>query len=94
MRRTAVPALRGDLVFGHAVSEASAGSDVAAIQATAVRESDYYVLNGVKNFVTNGLDADVYCVLAAMPDRNPLTGMVLLFVPARCPASKLAKKSA
>lgn len=86
------PALRGDLVFGHAVSEASAGSDVAAIQATAVRENDYYVLNGVKNFVTNGLDADVYCVLAAMPDRNPLTGMVLLFVPRSLPGIEISQE--
>lgn len=46
------------------LSESCAGSDVAAMRTTAVREGDEYVLNGTKTFITNGAISDIYVVFA------------------------------
>lgn len=46
------------------LSEACAGSDVAAMRTTAVRDGDEYVLNGTKTFITNGSISDIYVVFA------------------------------
>ncbi|MEC4175824.1 acyl-CoA dehydrogenase family protein [Adlercreutzia sp. R21] len=46
------------------LSESCAGSDVAAMRTTAVREGDEYVLNGTKTFITNGSISDIYVVFA------------------------------
>jgi alkylation response protein AidB-like acyl-CoA dehydrogenase len=51
------------------LSEPGAGSDAGALQATAVREGDTYVLNGSKNWVTNGQQAGIYLIFART-DRN------------------------
>lgn len=46
------------------LTEANAGSDVAAMRTTAVREGDEYVINGTKSFITNGSISSVYVVFA------------------------------
>jgi citronellyl-CoA dehydrogenase len=75
------PALSGVMLFGHAVSEEKAGSDVGNIQTFVRREGDGYILNGLKKYVTNGFQADVYCVLAKIEHSIPPVNMVLLMVP-------------
>lgn len=57
-------AVRGEKLFGFALSEPSAGSDAAAITTTAVKDGDFYVLNGHKRWITNAPDADCYVVFA------------------------------
>ena len=54
----------GELLGGFALSEPEAGSDAAALQTTAVRDGDEYVLNGTKFWITHGGYADVYIVMA------------------------------
>lgn len=54
----------GREIAAYAVTEPGTGSDVAAIQATARKVSDGYVLNGTKNFVSNGSHANFYVVFA------------------------------
>jgi acyl-CoA dehydrogenase len=54
----------GDLIAAFALSEAEAGSDVAAMQCAARRDGDHYVLNGEKTWISNGGIADVYTVFA------------------------------
>ncbi len=54
----------GEMLCAFGLTEAQAGSDVANIQTTATKEGDYYILNGVKQFISNGSIADVYVVLA------------------------------
>lgn len=68
-----LPALaRGDKRGALAVTESDAGSDVAAIQTTAVLDKDTYVINGRKMFITNGSHCDVVLVLAKTnPSANP-----------------------
>ncbi len=54
----------GEMQCAFGLTEAQAGSDAANIQTTAHRDGDYYVLNGVKQFISNASIADVYVVLA------------------------------
>ena len=81
------PTVRGEREECYAITEASAGSDVDAIEATAYRDGDEWVLNGVKWHVTSYNSAD-YCFFQAKkinpshPERR--------VVPARTPPPNLA----
>ena len=59
----------GKKLAAFALTEAGAGSDAGAIATTARKEGDHYVLNGVKQWITNGGEAEVYTVIA-MTDRE------------------------
>ena len=64
-KRTYLPKVaRGAAVAAFALSEAEAGSDVAAMQCRATREGGEYVLEGAKTWISNGGIADFYCVFA------------------------------
>jgi butyryl-CoA dehydrogenase len=54
----------GKKLAAFAVTEPEAGSDASAIQTTAKKEGDHYILNGMKHFITNGEVADTYVVIA------------------------------
>ncbi len=54
----------GEAIAAFALSEAAAGSDVAAMQCRARRDGDVYVLDGTKTWISNGGIADFYCVFA------------------------------
>ena len=63
-----LPALaRGEKIGCFALSEPASGSDAAAMRTSARREGDGWILNGTKNFITNGAIADV-CVVFAQTD--------------------------
>ena len=53
----------GETVTGAAFTEPDHGSDVSDVETTAVRDGDDFVINGVKTFITNGLDANYISVL-------------------------------
>jgi acyl-CoA dehydrogenase len=53
----------GDHITAIAMTEPGAGSDLAAIQTTAVKDGDHYVVNGSKTFITNGINADLILVV-------------------------------
>ncbi|MCM8784137.1 MAG: acyl-CoA dehydrogenase family protein [Candidatus Omnitrophica bacterium] len=59
----------GKKLAAFALTEANAGSDASAIQTTAEKKGDYYILNGTKQWITNGGEAEVYTVIA-MTDRS------------------------
>jgi butyryl-CoA dehydrogenase len=67
-REFLVPLARGDLLGCFALSEPEAGSDAAAQRTVAVRDGDDYVINGTKNWITNGPVADVM-ILMCMTDQ-------------------------
>ncbi len=75
------PAIRGEMVAAIGVTEPDAGSDVAGIQTRAVRDGDYYVINGSKMYITNGTQADWVCLLARTSDGTDYKGMSLIIVP-------------
>ncbi|MDQ0341081.1 acyl-CoA dehydrogenase [Caldalkalibacillus uzonensis] len=52
----------GEIITAIAITEPGAGSDLANIQTTAVRDGDHYVINGQKTFITNGIQSDLVLV--------------------------------
>ena len=63
-KRFIPPVLAGDKIAALGVTEPGAGSDVAGITTTAVRDGDEYILNGAKLFITSGVRADTVVILA------------------------------
>ena len=62
----------GSSYAAFALTEAGAGSDASGVKTRAVETDDGYVLNGTKQFITNGGIADIYSVIAVTdPDRGP-----------------------
>ncbi len=59
----------GKRLAAFGLTEANAGSDAGAIQTTAVLDGNTYVLNGTKQWITNGGEAEIYSIIA-MTDRN------------------------
>jgi alkylation response protein AidB-like acyl-CoA dehydrogenase len=54
----------GEVLGAFCLSEPEAGSDATSQQTTAILEGDYYLLNGTKNWITNGSSASIYLVIA------------------------------
>lgn len=63
-RKRFMPRLVSKELAAFSLSEPAAGSDAGALEATAVKDGDHYVLNGSKNWVTNGVRAGVILVFA------------------------------
>jgi butyryl-CoA dehydrogenase len=61
----------GKRLAAFALTEPDAGSDAGGIRTTALKDGDHYVLNGTKQWITNGGDAEVYTVIALT---NPTKG--------------------
>jgi alkylation response protein AidB-like acyl-CoA dehydrogenase len=70
----------GEVSAALAMTEPGAGSDLAAITTTAVRQGDVWVLNGSKTFITNGLSAGLVVVAARTPDEQAGKREMTLFV--------------
>lgn len=84
----------GELISAVAMTEPGAGSDLAGIGTTARREGDYYILNGEKTFITNGIHAD-YVVVVCKTDPNAqpaYKGISLIVVEKGTPGFKRGKK--
>ncbi len=61
----------GEKLAAFALTESAAGSDAGAIQTRAVRDGDHYVINGTKQWITNGGEAGIYTVIAITdPDKG------------------------
>jgi len=63
-RKYLPPLARGENLGAFALSEPQSGSDAASMRAFAEKQDDRYILNGTKNWVTNGKNADIYIVFA------------------------------
>jgi len=75
-----------------AVTESGAGSDVTAIRTTAVKDGDFYVLNGTKQWITNGGEADIYSVLAVTDKTKGPRGASFFIVEKGDPGFSFGKK--
>jgi alkylation response protein AidB-like acyl-CoA dehydrogenase len=70
----------GDLMSAIAMTEPGAGSDLAGIKTTAIRDGEVYVVNGSKTFITNGINSDlVITAVKTDPDQRQ-SGMSLLVI--------------
>lgn len=87
-------AISGDLISAIAMTEPGAGSDLAGIQTTAVRDGDFFIINGEKTFITNGYTADIAVVVAKTdPQAKPAhRGISLFVVEAGTPGYRKGKK--
>jgi len=59
-----VPLAKGEVIGAFCLSEPEAGSDATSQKTTAIDKGDHYVLNGTKNWITNGATASTYIVIA------------------------------
>ncbi len=66
----------GELIAAYALTEAGSGSDALAARTTAVEDGDHYVLNGVKQWITNAGFADVFTVFAKVGGEK-FTGFIV-----------------
>ncbi|MGA4977147.1 MULTISPECIES: acyl-CoA dehydrogenase family protein [Streptomyces] len=65
------PLAKGDAMFSYALSEPDAGSDAAGMKTRAVRDGDFWILNGVKRWITNAGVSQYYTVMAVTdPDKR------------------------
>jgi alkylation response protein AidB-like acyl-CoA dehydrogenase len=82
----------GELLAAYSLSEPGAGSDAAALSTTAVRKGDTYVLNGAKQWCTNGDHADVLCVFATVDRSKRAAGVTAFLVEKEAPGFSVGKK--
>lgn len=90
--RFLTPAIEGEMMSAIAVSEANAGSDVAAITTRAEVVGDDYVINGSKMWITNGTQADFITLLARTSAGHGYGGMSLIIVPTDTPGFSVSRK--
>jgi acyl-CoA dehydrogenase len=89
----------GEAIAAFALSEAAAGSDVAAIRCRARRDGDSYILDGEKSWISNGGIAEFYCVFARTSDAEIRTdgtvaarGISAFVVDADAPGFSIARR--
>ncbi|MDR3382083.1 acyl-CoA dehydrogenase family protein [Cupriavidus basilensis] len=86
-----VPLARGEMLGAFCLTEPHVGSDAAALRTSAVRDGDDYVLNGVKQFITSGKNADVAIVLAVTDKAAGKRGISAFLVPTATPGYIVAR---
>ncbi|MBU1299870.1 MAG: acyl-CoA dehydrogenase [Bacteroidetes bacterium] len=82
----------GKKLGAFALSEPEAGSDASNQKTTAVRDGDFYLINGTKNFITNGKYADVVLVMATTDKSKGTHGISTFIVDKGIPGFEVAKK--
>lgn len=82
----------GKKVAAFGITEPEAGSDASAIKTTAKKEGDHYVLNGLKHFITNGGDAQIYVVIAMTDKTKGARGASAFIVEKGTPGFTFGKK--
>ena len=92
-RQQYLPAVAtGDAISAFALSEAEAGSDVAAIATSAELSGDGYVLNGEKTWISNGGIADFYCVFARTGEEPGARGLSAFIIDASNPGIEVTER--
>lgn len=82
----------GRKLAAFALTEASAGSDASAIQTTAKKEGEYFVLNGTKQWITNGGEAEIYTIIAMTDRAKGARGASAFIVEKDTPGFSFGKK--
>ncbi|MFN7131173.1 MAG: acyl-CoA dehydrogenase [Myxococcales bacterium] len=80
-KRFLEPYTRGEKLGCFALTEPMSGSDAGEMRTTAKRDGDHYVLNGTKNFITNGPNADTVLVFAMTDQAKKHKGISAFLVP-------------
>jgi acyl-CoA dehydrogenase len=72
--------ISGELISSIGISEPGAGSDVANIRTTAIREGDHYIVNGSKTFITNAVYGDFIIAVVKTDPKAGVGGISLLII--------------
>lgn len=86
------PLASGQMLGAFCLSEPEAGSDATSQKTTAVKAGNHYVLNGIKNWITNGKYADVFLVIAQSDPEKKTDGINVFIVPADTPGFSTGEK--
>ena len=82
----------GEAIASFALTEPGAGSDAASLRCSAVREGDFYRINGTKRYITNAPRATVFTLMARTePDMKGAAGISAFIVPSDSPGISLGK---
>ncbi len=87
-----VPLAKGEIIGAFCLSEPEAGSDATSQQTTAIDQGDHYLLNGTKNWITNGSTASVYLVIAQTDVAKGHKGINALIVEKGAPGFMVGPK--
>jgi alkylation response protein AidB-like acyl-CoA dehydrogenase len=82
----------GEIIGAFCLSEPEAGSDATSQRTTAIDKGDHYLLNGTKNWITNGSTADVYLVIAQTDIEKRHKGINALIVEKGMPGFEIGAK--
>ena len=84
----------GEIISAIAMTEPGAGSDLAGIKTTAIKEGDHYVINGQKTFITNGIHSDLIIVACKTDPKAspPHKGVSLMIVESNTPGFSRGRK--
>lgn len=86
-----IPALiSGEAIGAFCLTEAGSGSDAAALRTTAVKKGNSYLINGVKQFITHGVQADTFILMARTGEAGP-KGISAFIVERKSPGVKGGK---
>src|SRR5690606_32725468 len=87
-----VPLAKGEIIGAFCLSEPEAGSDATSQRTTAIDQGDHYLLNGTKNWITNGGTASVYLVMAQTDVEKGHRGINCLIVEKGMPGFEVGAK--
>src|SRR3972149_7769316 len=82
----------GNKLAAFGLTEAEAGSDAGSIRTTAKKDGDYYILNGTKQWITNGGEADIYTIFAMTNPQKGVRGASAIIVEKGTPGFEFGKK--
>ena len=91
-QRWLVPGIAGEKIGALGITEPGAGSDVAGIRTTARREGGYYIVNGAKTFITNGVRADFLVCACKTTEEGGHHGISFLVLEREMPGYEVARK--
>lgn len=91
-KRFVAPQAKGEKLAAFALTESGAGSDPVALETTASRQGNHYVLNGTKIFITNGAEAGTILVFATMNKALKHRGIAAFIVESGTPGFTVGKK--
>ncbi|MEN5235410.1 acyl-CoA dehydrogenase [Sphingobacterium faecium] len=86
------PLASGEKLGAFALSEPEAGSDATSQHTTAADQGDHYLLNGTKNWITNGGNADIYLIIAQTHPEKAHRGINVLIVEKGMPGFTIGPK--
>ncbi|HOO56849.1 MAG TPA: acyl-CoA dehydrogenase family protein [bacterium] len=91
-RKYLVPLASGQKIGAFAITEPGTGSDASSVSTKAVKKGNKYILNGAKNFITNGSYADTFIVIARTSSEQKIRGLSAFIVERGMPGFEIGRE--